>query len=295
MVIVQLGFNILTNGIDIAEAQGGQGNGEQEGISNISTDESEQDGKKLAIITFDDGKKGQMTYAKPILDGYGFPATFSIICNNVSQNGHLNWNEIIQLQKDGYDIASHSMNHIKLENVPVEVSEYEISKSKECLLEHGVSEVRIFTYPKNGGSDDPLILRQVSNDYDLARTGNDPLEFLECKWDNSTSSASKIINCSHLGKDAKEDGRYSVVGWSHDAEREEKGYDDNQMLQKFIQVVESQSKYNQGNEIKAIPIIIYHDIDKKSGFYTTSVELFKAEMKYLYDNDFIVIRLLDLI
>ena len=76
---------------------------------------------------------------------------------------------------------------------------------------------------------------------------------------------------------------------------EKQGYDDNQMLQKFIQVVESQNKYNKGNEINAIPVLIYHDIDKKSGFYTTSIDLFKAEMKYLHDNDFIVIRLLDLI
>ena len=67
------------------------------------------------------------------------------------------------------------------------------------------------------------------------------------------------------------------------------------MLQKFIQVVESQTKYNNGNEIKAIPVLIYHDIDKKSGFYTTSTELFKAEMKYLHDNGFIVIRLVDLL
>jgi len=76
---------------------------------------------------------------------------------------------------------------------------------------------------------------------------------------------------------------------------EKQGYDDNQMLQKFIQVVDSQDKYNKGNEIKAIPVLIYHDIDKKSGFYTTSIDLFKAEMKYLHDNNFIVIRLLDLI
>ena len=200
----------------------------------------------------------------------------------------------MQLEKEGYDIGSHSMNHIKLEDVPNNVSEYEISESKECLLDNGVKEVRVFTYPKNGGSDDPFILKEVSKHYDLARTGNDPLEFLQCQIGSSYTMMNKI-SCSSLGNDINKDGRYSIIGWSHDADREAKGYDDSQMLQKFIQVVESQNKYNKGNEIRSIPVLIYHDIDKESGFYTTSIELFKAEMKYLHDNDFIVIRLLDLI
>jgi len=255
---------------------------------------SERDEKKLAIITFDDGKKGQITNAKPILDGYNYTATFAIICNNVSKSDELNWNDIVQLEKEGYDIGSHSMNHIKLEDVPNNVSEYEISESKECLLDNGVKEVRVFTYPKNGGSDDPFILKEVSKHYDLARTGNDPLEFLQCQISSSNTMTDKIT-CSSLGNDINKDGRYSIIGWSHDADREAKGYDDSQMLQKFIQVVESQNKYNKGNEIRSIPVLIYHDIDKESGFYTTSIELFKAEMKYLHDNDFIVIRLLDLI
>lgn len=254
----------------------------------------ERDEKKLAIITFDDGKKGQITNAKPILDGYNYTATFAIICNNVSKSDELNWNDIVQLEKEGYDIGSHSMNHIKLEDVPNNVSEYEISESKECLLDNGVKEVRVFTYPKNGGSDDPFILKEVSKHYDLARTGNDPLEFLQCQLDSSYTMMNKI-SCSSWGNDINKDGRYSIIGWSHDADREAKGYDDSQMLQKFIQVVESQNKYNKGNEIRSIPVLIYHDIDKESGFYTTSIELFKAEMKYLHDNDFIVIRLLDLI
>jgi peptidoglycan/xylan/chitin deacetylase (PgdA/CDA1 family) len=298
LFLVHIGINsLLDNTLDksiILEANGTLDNKSNYMENNTSDISSENDVKKLAIITFDDGKKGQITNAKPILDGYNYPATFSIICNNVSKNDQLNWNDIVQLEKEGYDIGSHSMNHIKLEDVPNNTSEYEISESKKCLLDNGVKEVRVFTYPKNGGSDDPFILKEVSKHYDLARTGNDPLEFLQCQLGGSDTMMNKIT-CSSWGNDVNKNGKYSIIGWSHDADREAKGYDDNQMLQKFIQVVESQNKYNKGNEIKAIPVLIYHDIDKKSGFYTTSIELFNAEMKYLHDNDFIVIRLLDLI
>ena len=298
LFLIPIGINSLfdntLNKSIVLNANGTLDNKSNQAAINTPENAPERDEKKLAIITFDDGKKGQITNAKPILDGYNYTATFAIICNNVSKSDELNWNDIVQLEKEGYDIGSHSMNHIKLEDVPNNVSEYEISESKECLLDNGVKEVRVFTYPKNGGSDDPFILKEVSKHYDLARTGNDPLEFLQCQIGSSYTMMNKI-SCSSLGNDINKDGRYSIIGWSHDADREAKGYDDSQMLQKFIQVVESQNKYNKGNEIRSIPVLIYHDIDKESGFYTTSIELFKAEMKYLHDNDFIVIRLLDLI
>jgi hypothetical protein len=35
------------------------------------------------MINFDDGLKSQLIYAKPILDKYGFKASFFIICGRV--------------------------------------------------------------------------------------------------------------------------------------------------------------------------------------------------------------------
>lgn len=297
MFLILLNTNTFTDHISgksfNLEVYSSPDKGDETLSANEPPDKSINNDKKFAIITFDDGKKGQIINTKPILDEYDFPATFSIICNNVSKNDHLNWNDIQQLEKDGYDIASHSMNHTELEDISMDEVRYEISESKKCLLDNGIRQVDIFTYPKNGGSDDPLVVEEVSKHYHMARTGNDPLTFLNCIF-NTTDTISEKVSCSSLGDNA-DFGKYSVMGWSHDADREGEGFNDDQLLQRFIEVVESQNEYNKGNEINAIPVIIYHDIETESGFYTTSTELFKAEMKYLHDNNFVVIRLMDLV
>ena len=67
---------------------------------------------KLVILSFDDNRKGDFTYAKPILDKYGFKATFFIICGKTSDRGAMNWHDIAVMQKDGMDIESHTMTHL---------------------------------------------------------------------------------------------------------------------------------------------------------------------------------------
>jgi hypothetical protein len=42
---------------------------------------TENSSNKVAMIGFDDGWKSQITYAKPILDKYGFKASFFVVCN----------------------------------------------------------------------------------------------------------------------------------------------------------------------------------------------------------------------
>jgi hypothetical protein len=59
------------------------------------------------------------------------------------------------------------------------------------------------------------------------------------------------------------------------------------MLDRFIQVVSGQDKYNRpGQQLDAIPKIVYHRIDNCGAQYSTTVSLFAEEMKYLHDNAF---------
>jgi peptidoglycan/xylan/chitin deacetylase (PgdA/CDA1 family) len=58
-------------------------------ISKNTNNVNTANNNKVVILTFDDGLKSQYTNAKPILDKYGYKATFDIICNDVGQKGSL--------------------------------------------------------------------------------------------------------------------------------------------------------------------------------------------------------------
>jgi hypothetical protein len=66
------------------------------------------------------------------------------------------------------------------------------------------------------------------------------------------------------------------------------------MFERFIQVVNSQNEYNT-NGVNAVPILIWHKIDNSNEEYSTSANLFDAELKYLYDNGFTVLTMADLV
>jgi peptidoglycan/xylan/chitin deacetylase (PgdA/CDA1 family) len=232
--------------------------------------------QKVVILTFDDGYKSQYSNAIPIMDKYGFKATFYIVCNYVGNgDNRMTWNEIKSLQQEGHDIASHTMNHDDLSKLPAQEVEYEVAQSKQCLLDQGINP-KSFAYPFNGGSDDPSVINTVASYYGLARTATDPLAFLSCDSSDCTAN------------------RYSIMGWSHDSERKNNVYDDQQMLERFVQVVNSQNEYN-ANGVNVVPILIWHKIDNSNDEYSTSIDLFEAEIKYLYDNGFTVFTMADLV
>jgi peptidoglycan/xylan/chitin deacetylase (PgdA/CDA1 family) len=60
----------------------------QRNTNSSSTSQSSNNNAKVVIINFDDSHKNQYTYAKPILDKYGFKATFFKVCNWVEAGHH---------------------------------------------------------------------------------------------------------------------------------------------------------------------------------------------------------------
>jgi peptidoglycan/xylan/chitin deacetylase (PgdA/CDA1 family) len=249
---------------------------------------------KVVILNFDDGRKTQFTYAKPILDKYGFKATFYIVCNYLENKpGFMDWRQVKQLYEEGHDIGSHSMNHANLSKLSKKDLKFEVGKSKKCLEDHGI-DVTSFAYPFNKGSNDKKVIKIVSKYYELARTAGSPITYLHCDgWQDQSNQK----DCRTYTK--KEDltfaNRYSIRGWSHDLSRLVNSYTDDKLLNRFIQVVNTQSEYNKDGTIKALPIIIYHRAgDNEATNYNTDLKLFEKEMKYLHDNNFRVITMKDL-
>ena len=256
---------------------------------------------KAVILTFDDGYKSQYTNAKPILDKYGYKATFYIVCNYVGNgdgqdnpNARMSWEDITALKNDGYYIGSHSMSHADLEFLSENGLEYEIGGSKQCLLDQGINPTS-FAYPINTGAEDATVIDIVAKYYDIARTANDPLMYLHC---NTLKDQSSQTDCRTYSDDGALNfvNRYSIIGWSHDADRYKFSYDDSGMFDRFVEVVNSPSRYNTGT-INAIPIVIWHRIDNSGEgdpkVYATTPDLFEKEVKYLHDNGFKVLTMAD--
>jgi len=250
---------------------------------------------KVVIINFDDNRKSQFTQVRPILDKYGFKATFYVVCKYLdNKKGYMNWTELETLYKDGHDIASHTMNHANLSDSSKKSLEYQIGRSKECLQEHGIN-ATTFAYPFDKGSDNKTVVNIVSKYYELARTASSPLTFLHCDgWKNKSNQN----DCRAYTKNGKLNyaNQYSIKGWSHDLSRKVNSYDDPALYDRFIQVVNSQTKYNKNGTINAIPIIIYHKAgDQDQGTdYSTNLDLFNKEMKYLHNGNFTVLTMADL-
>lgn len=248
---------------------------------------------KVVILNFDDNRKSQFTQVKPVLDKYGFKATFYVVCKYLdNKKGFMNWTELETLYKEGHNVGSHTMNHANLSESSKKSLEYQIGQSKECLQEHGINATS-FAYPFDKGSDNKTVINIVSKYYELARTASSPLTYLHCDGWKDKSNQTDCRTYTNNGK-LNYANQYSIRGWSHDLSRRENSYDDPALYDRFIQVVNSQSNYNMKGTIKAIPIIIYHRAGDKGTDYNTDLDLFDKEMKYLHNGNFTVLTMADL-
>jgi peptidoglycan/xylan/chitin deacetylase (PgdA/CDA1 family) len=283
-------------------------------------DISSSNNDKFVIINFDDSHESDYTYAKPVLDKYGFKATFFEVCNWIEAGYHdkdisITWEHVAALQQDGMDIEPHTMNHPHLSKLSQADLDYEIGQSKQCLENHGFN-ATIFAYPGGDGADNPKVVNIVAKYYDSARTDtkSSALTFLHCDGNNEQTDCSTSFSDGTLTPS----NRYSINSWAHkhidegcsdnSADDGDAGncksfryeYDNAQMFEKFITAVNSQNVYNKDGFVRAIPIIVYHtivtypDLSDSNRPIDTTLNLFDAEMKYLYDNGFKVITMSDL-
>lgn len=91
---------------------------------------------KVVILTFGNAPKSQYTYAKPILDNYGFKASFFVVCDWIStdkdDNSHMTWQDIETLHKEGHDIEAKSLNHKDLTKLYASELDFEVGESKSA-------------------------------------------------------------------------------------------------------------------------------------------------------------------
>jgi len=264
------------------------GSGDNNNIANQDQSNIAAINNKVVILTFGDIHKSQYMTAKPILDQYGFKGSFFVTCDMVGKDSQMDWQEIVTLYHEGHDIEAKSADD--LIKLPADQLNFQVSQSKQCLLDHGINNPSTFAVPQGNAVDNSTVIESIARYFDFAINGFSPLMRLDCNNDHTGcaiySDNGQLTNLN----------RYSIREWSHNANDKKYDYNSSAIFNKFIDVVDSQFKFNDNKNgiINAIPLIAYHSIDNDRTSSSTDIDLFAAEMKYLNDNGFKVLTMHDI-
>ncbi|MBD2464262.1 polysaccharide deacetylase family protein [Oscillatoria sp. FACHB-1407] len=113
--------------------------------------------EKPVLLTFDDGYEGHYTYVLPLLRKYGYPGIFGIYTDKVGRNygrSSLTWEQLREMAADPLvTIASHSLSHRRLDEIPDHQVRREVVESKRILEEQLGIPINHFVYPEGNYSD----------------------------------------------------------------------------------------------------------------------------------------------
>ncbi len=118
---------------------------------------------KPIVISFDDGYADNYTNAFPLLEKYGFVATFSVVTDplDFGDPRYMSWDNIIEMHAAGMEIGAHSKRHYDLRSDDTDFLVYEILGSKEAIEARIDEPVRVFVYPS--GKYTPLTAKVVAS------------------------------------------------------------------------------------------------------------------------------------
>lgn len=104
---------------------------------------------KPVVITMDDGYRDNYENAFPILQEFGFEATFFVVTEFVDQNreGYMNWTMLEEMAAAGMRIESHSKTHVELHGQDRDFLIYQLLGSQETIAAHIGYVPRYFSYP----------------------------------------------------------------------------------------------------------------------------------------------------
>jgi peptidoglycan/xylan/chitin deacetylase (PgdA/CDA1 family) len=84
-------------------------------------------------------------------------ATIFVVVNQISTANYLNWDQLLELSRNGISIQSHTLTHRPLEDLSTEEVFYELSASKRILEEKLDNKVNFLSLPH--GSFHPQLFR----------------------------------------------------------------------------------------------------------------------------------------
>ena len=99
------------------------------------------------LITFDDGHLNNYTTAFPIMQKYGFTGVLYIVANYMGTDQYMNADQIKEMAAAGWEVGSHSVNHLDLTSLDPERQRYEVVDSRTILEDKLGVPVLTIAYP----------------------------------------------------------------------------------------------------------------------------------------------------
>ncbi len=138
--------------------------------------------QKSVVLTFDDGREGVYTHVFPLIQELGFTATVYIVPSWVEggmegqvpeeerYSAFMNWEEIQELARAGWEIGSHSFSHqdFSEKNLSKEKMTWELQHAEEIIRERTGQKVQHFAYPHGRYNEESVL--EIQQRYKTAVT-----------------------------------------------------------------------------------------------------------------------------
>ena len=127
--------------------------------------------EKPVVISFDDGYRSQYSEGLPALHALDWPAVLSLKVNTLTE-GELDDNQVNEMIRDGWEVDSHTINHLDVSKLKGKDLHHEIAGSRAILQKRFRVPVDFFCYP--AGRFDKAAVREVKQSGYLGATTTKP-------------------------------------------------------------------------------------------------------------------------
>lgn len=104
--------------------------------------------KKVVWITLDDAYKDNLTNGLPALEKYNLHATINVITGFTHKTNHLSLAQMKEMKATGHvDFASHTVQHLNLDELTTAQQKQELVKSKQWLDSQLDQNTKMLCYP----------------------------------------------------------------------------------------------------------------------------------------------------
>ena len=101
---------------------------------------------KPVVLSFDDGYLSDYTNARPVLAALHWPGVLNLVLHNLGPGGLTRY-EVRALLADGWELDSHTINHLDLTTLSASAMRHELVGSRTRLRRLFGVPVRFFCYP----------------------------------------------------------------------------------------------------------------------------------------------------